>query len=719
MLPDEFNTSLFGDSQEHAEEEELTEDERDQAEKFLRVIEDFLEYSIETVEELDQALSENRDIVDDEQFDRDYEWAVRYLEFMQKVKEAYSEDDLAEQNHYDIAKEFGYKPAEVSWWITKNGRPSLVGRFEKRGKARKMRELVKESHEKIKKLEKISDSKKDWIVSETHRLYYKEKMTQRQIAELLGVSRGYIQKIFKDQKWLARRRERAVDSEEILRLYQQEKMTQDKIAEKLGFSRAYVHKILREILGDGDKRSSRKIDINMMDEVHRLYDEGTNLKEIAEVAGVSLTTLRRRIKEFGWTRRVSRKKAIVIDKRATKEPVLSKKGRDKKKQKQEVRKKKTSTKPKAKSKKKERKPKPKKKEFDYAKLKQLYLYEDMTQKQVAEKLDISLHEVKKRLRIKGWKKTRESVDLRELHRLYFEEGMTLEQVAERMEISIRRIQRIFKKQGWRAGPKGTVLNIATIFRMHYEDNLTDKEIAFIVGASTSKIKELLDILAEDGLDNLSDKYGSSKVRLEAKTIRENLFGNSCKLCGKTRSGGKLLAIHKKDGTPHDTDDLWNPEVLRKLNPEEWASLCPQCHKSVHWALNYLSMEWESIESKSIQFGGISQSFEIESDIESGKELRGEGLEITRADVREIRFEIFGDECFVCKRYRNNTKLILHRKDGTPHHRNSTWTVDFIKTANPDEWAMLCNRCHNGTHWMMNRLGMNWNEIESSLSNDDD
>ena len=132
MLPDEFSFSMFPDAEEQTDEEELTEEEQESAEEFLKALEDLTEDEIETIEDLERALSENQDIMEEEHFEEDYEQAVRYLEFMQKVKDAYTAEELAEKNHYDLAKELGYKSAEVSWWITRGDKPSLIKRIEKR-----------------------------------------------------------------------------------------------------------------------------------------------------------------------------------------------------------------------------------------------------------------------------------------------------------------------------------------------------------------------------------------------------------------------------------------------------------------------------------------------------------------------------------------------------------------------------------------------------------
>ncbi len=56
---------------------------------------------------------------------------------------------------------------------------------------------------------------------------------------------------------------------------------------------------------------------------------------------------------------------------------------------------------------------------------------------------------------------------------------------------------------------------------------------------------------------------------DVKDIRNELFGNSCELCGVTGID-KMLKIHRKDGKSHSNRLLWSKKYLQRLNPDDWA-----------------------------------------------------------------------------------------------------------------------------------------------------
>jgi len=173
----------------------------------------------------------------------------------------------------------------------------------------------------------------------------------------------------------------------------------------------------------------------------------------------------------------------------------------------------------------------------------------------------------------------------------------------------------------------------------------------------------------------------------------------------------MLVVHRKDGTPHKTELVWNPKSLQNLCPDEWAILCPYCHKAVHWSMKYLSMEWDDFDRIS-ENETVKVSSKQSITIAKRDSYLGDSIESTR----NSRLNIFGNECVVCKRHVSDCKLVLHRKDGKDHHRNSTWTREFLQNAIVDEWVMLCNRCHTGVHWFMDNFGVKWDWIELQLNN---
>lgn len=82
-------------------------------------------------------------------------------------------------------------------------------------------------------------------------------------------------------------------------------------------------------------------------------------------------------------------------------------------------------------------------------------------------------------------------------------------------------------------------------------------------------------------------------------------------------------------------------------------------------------------------------------------------------VRLKRDNVFGIKCKICDRIRaEDTRIFLHNKDGIPHTRTIKYIVAAIKK--PEEWIMLCGKCHTGVHFCMNHFNMKWNDIETLL-----
>ena len=79
-----------------------------------------------------------------------------------------------------------------------------------------------------------------------HELYYEKGLAQKEVADVLGLSRREVQTVFKKIRWTGRHVERSIDSNDVCRLYDDERLTQQEIATKLGVSRSYIYKILRE-----------------------------------------------------------------------------------------------------------------------------------------------------------------------------------------------------------------------------------------------------------------------------------------------------------------------------------------------------------------------------------------------------------------------------------------------------------------------------------------
>ena len=457
------------------------------------------------------------------------------------------------------------------------------------------------------------------LAERIHEFYYQGGLTQKEVADALGLSRGKIQTVFRKMGWTGRHVERAINPNEVCRLYDKEQMTQQEIATKLGVSRSYIYKTLREQRGSNYTRKSRQMDIDLKT-VHRLYCiDGLSQDVVAEKLGVSQSTISNRVRELGWKRKGSESVSIDIDK---------------------------------------------------------------------------------------------------LHQLYYEEGMSQQAVADHLGFSLKCIRQKFKELGWKAGPRGAILDIDEILRLRFKDELDTIEIARKVGVSSRRIEKLIKDTDLDtgyelnGIGSSGNKHGSNAYRIEGKMLREKLFGTECNICSVS-SEKRMLSVHRKDGTPHATEDLWHPEILKTLNHSDWSLLCPHCHHGTHWAMKFLAMEWDVIERLANRDINVNSR-----QIDSNKSLTDYDSEIEfrimKSEIRQLRFDRFGDECRICGRHADDSKLILHRKDGIRHHRKSTWTSEFVSHADPNEWVMLCVRCHNGTHWLMKQLDMSWESIESNL-----
>jgi hypothetical protein len=113
-------------------------------------------------------------------------------------------------------------------------------------------------------------------------------------------------------------------------------------------------------------------------------------------------------------------------------------------------------------------------------------------------------------------------------------------------------------------------------------------------------KELSARLSKETLEPLTrEDYKeprTSEVRAHlgesAKEVRKSLFGESCHFCGEIEDG-KRMAIHRKDGRPHDIRILSSAKYLKIIDPDEWVPLCSKCHRQVTWAGNILGMNWET------------------------------------------------------------------------------------------------------------------------------
>lgn len=78
----------------------------------------------------------------------------------------------------------------------------------------------------------------------------------------------------------------------------------------------------------------------------------------------------------------------------------------------------------------------------------------------------------------------------------------------------------------------------------------------------------------------------------------------------------------------------------------------------------------------------------------------------RRNNRERAFTLLGSRCCFCPQF-NKKALVFHEIHGKPHITN-----DAFRTVlrNPENFVVLCKKCHTGVHFCMEVLGFTWKDI---------
>ena len=87
-------------------------------------------------------------------------------------------------------------------------------------------------------------------------------------------------------------------------------------------------------------------------------------------------------------------------------------------------------------------------------------------------------------------------------------------------------------------------------------------------------------------------------------------------------------------------------------------------------------------------------------------------------MHQLREDLFGTECRICRTSKDMRTLAIHRKDFVEHDQNFLWKISNLRTLNPDEWVALCVACHRGIHWLKSKHGIEWENIENCLEKKD-
>jgi hypothetical protein len=415
---------------------------------------------------------------------------------------------------------------------------------------------------------------RDWDV---HQRYYREGHTFKRIAEDLELTITTLRGIFRRRGWTMQvQTERPMPSiSEIRRLHRGEGLNFKQIAERSGIELEKVRKAI------GVKRAK-----STEEEIGRLYfQEGFTFGELSEYLGVSVKTIRRAFKGRNWTPHISTTR----------------------------------------------------KQLDLAWVHHLYYVEGFTHGEIAKILRVHKATINKAFLDNGWisrdsksakvvrdidserieyqrKRRQELKDTRlrmfgsrchachsekkpnkSLH-LHRKDGTEHDRHLFR---SLKKLKSL-KPEEWSALCDRCHLGIHLLMKVFGFDWKRIEQ--FLEGRSgfSSHPKEPLELPDEDS--PLSKAYQSLADFTGTKDdLKKELFGDSCGLCGCEKLG-KALILHRKDGRSHDSAMTNRRKYLEKLNPSEWAPVCPDCHNIAQWALEFHGMEWpdlvESIRTES-------------------------------------------------------------------------------------------------------------------------
>ncbi|MHA1136158.1 MAG: sigma factor-like helix-turn-helix DNA-binding protein [Candidatus Thorarchaeota archaeon] len=292
----------------------------------------------------------------------------------------------------------------------------------------------------------------------------------------------------------------------------------------------------------------------------------------------------------------------------------------------------------------------------------MYFEEGMTHSEIADKLGYkSTKPIQRIFREEGWEaRAGKATDIEnDVHRLYFDEGLSQREVAEQLELkSVKAVRRVFEEQGWETRPKRNLKLENQVKNLYFDEELTQSEVAEELGMSRKWVQDVF-----------------KRNEWEARSR-------------------KIEGIE---------DDVFQMYFEEKLTQEEVAK---ELNLSKDTILRvFQEMDWESREPRR---GVTMRTFETE---EERTEARREHRRATYEKIKELRENLFGSECKLCIDSESR-KTFIHRKDGAEHDDINLWSLRDLREINPDEWQRLCTACHRGSHWTMDELGMEWNEIES-------
>ena len=355
-------------------------------------------------------------------------------------------------------------------------------------------------------------------------------------------------------------------------------------------------------------------------------------------------------------------------------------------------------------------------------------------KKVAERLGLkSVRAVQRIFSERGWTPPssgtpKKHIDPEVLHRLYFEEGFTLREIAQKLGMHPQTVSSRFREQGGKTRRRAAIercIDVERVRLLYFYKGLTKEEVAQKLGVTEWAIRK---VFGEMGWTSRIRQFDTEEEREQArkervrrrfravKALRENLFGNECRICGAKRK----LAIHKKDGQEHEGNLLWKPEQLKSLNANNWVALCIPCHRGVHWAMKYCGYDWEEIQSFAMRAESAApkllEPLQLPDDDAPSSMKYLKLKDKFSGNKKELRRAIFGEECYFCGVHFEEKTLVTHRKDGRPHDPKLIAYEKYFRTLDLDDWVSLCQKHHRQVTWASQNLGLEWKEIDTDRTN---
>ncbi len=355
-----------------------------------------------------------------------------------------------------------------------------------------------------------------------------------------------------------------------------------------------------------------------------------------------------------------------------------------------------------------------------------YFKEGLSQQEIADKLGVSVHTIYRCFKKEEWtprnSTKKVSFEHEEVCWLYYDQGLTQQEVADRLGVSLSTVYRHFRKHAMQ--PHRIIsrdkLDNREIHRLHFDERLTQKEIGERLSVCEHTISR---IFRDEGWTpwgqikyfgekerELAKKESKEKVQMKIVALRKHLFGTSCQICTEARK----IAIHRKDGSRHNPDDLWRISNLRTINPDEYAAVCVPCHRGVHWMIRTSNQNWEQIKSQTLSIPiskrKASEPLSLPDESEPSSAAYLKIKHNFQGSEEETRRALFGDICHICGSRYDEKRLFLHRKDGRPHNSSLSTKEVFFRTLDPKEWVFLCYSDHRGVHWAKRALGLTWDNL---------